>query len=297
MESELQFVVRHVVAEVLRTEREEADEALAERLASADLAALAELRTSIETVSRRWTHEHHLIAFHDEHMYWCLTPSREELPDDGTVVTLSWGMHDQRCVKMSGQDAIDMAVRLLKLFEQSDGSFEDPTPPTTRDLSERSPEAVRFFEHFNAVASELSARGLDQGVSLMDAEAWVASGRPDVPLRHAWVAFPEDHVEVCSVCGHYFWTNRDNWGSIVCWGKPLRDTSFQSTHEWDPRRSPALREAQRLDHIVDVLQKLFATDDERAPFLEHLSSEVTALDPADLARFEKERVGINDAKR
>ncbi len=291
MEREIQYVVRQVVADVLRTR----DPELAQLLEKADNQAMDDLRRRIEKAKKAWSHEFKVIAVRNDAFLWRLFPTLIESPADGPLIKLEWGwgagQEGAACpsVTTGGEDAFDLALKILSLFTE-EGS--EPKRPSRPEVVER-PEVSRFFDDFMELAQELMERLGDPkgGCSVQEVNAWVQAGKPDEPKPHAYVDYPEDHVMVCSVCGHWYGTDADDWGTRVCSQSPLRE--FQTIHDFDPRRSAGLREAQRLDQLTTHMGKLEATAPEVEPLLLRLREGTDALSPEDRARFDKERVGID----
>lgn len=290
-ESEIQYVVRRVLAEALRSSAPK----FAERLDGREPEVLEPLLGTIEEMRKAWSEEFRVFALPTDGVYWRLSPELVETEEDGPLVRLRWGWHDDErapSVTTSGEDAFDLAIQILEFFTAEDGELRRPERP---EIGPGPPELQRFLDDFHGAAAELMEKdGFEGSASLADVRAWIASGKPDEPLRHEWVEYPEDHVVVCSICGHYYRTDCDDWGNRVCSGKPLMDDMFQSIHHFDPRRSPELREAQRLDRLTSVMAKVDATAQELEPLLVRSQEVVAKLGPEDRARYDRERVGLGD---
>lgn len=288
-EDQLQYIVRHIASRLVRN----ADPELADELDAGDPRILEHLRRRIEEAEKAWSDEYHVIAIPNEGFYWRLTPEFLETEGDGPIVKLTWGWDDDGpAVTTTGGDAFDLAMAILTHFTDDKGEPYRPERP--QETREQNPMVSKFMDDFSKIAGELMDKGLKGGCSLADVRAWIDSGKPDEPLKHEWVDYPEDHVKVCAVCGHYYYTDRDDWGTQVCAGKPWHDPDHQTIHTFDPRRSPQLREAQRLDRLTTIMSKVEAKPEELEPLLVRLQQIVALLEDEDRARYDKERVGLHD---
>jgi hypothetical protein len=290
MENEHQFIARHVAADIVR----KYDESLAELLEQADIETLARVRKYIKNAKAKWSKEFGIFAMRHDSFYWRLIPKRIDSKDDGPLVKFEWGWNagEGPCpsVTSSGEDAFDMALEILQMFVDENGEPQRPERPEHKQDPEVSRCLDEMFEGGDGLMEALGGGGY----SLRDLKAWVASGKPLPPLKHEWVAYPEDHVEICSICGEYWRTNpeADDYGGQVCPGVPQKDEMFQTIHIFDPRRSEGLREAQRLDVLTKIMAKASAKPEELEPLLLRLNAVVGSLEKADRSRYEKERVGV-----
>jgi len=295
MESELQYIVRHVLASWLDKEAIIDEESLADdtsALRRGDPDALEDLRPLIEAAAAQWSKRYRVVVMRDSAMYWYPKVSREDTDGDGPVVALKWGWEDEHVLKIPGEDAFDMAQDILDMFRDAAGN---PVRPERLDRPAGDEDFKRGCDAFMDVAEELRTRGLEGAISFEDVTAWRQSGSPEVPLRHVWQDYPEDHVSICSACGHYWRTREqdDDYPSEVCSGQPMVHEGARSIHHSDPRRSPLLRNAQRLDRLVRAMQYCEATPDELGRFTEALDSCLESLGTKDVLRYYAERVGIS----
>jgi len=291
MEQEHQFIARHVAADIVR----KYDESLAELLEKADIETLARVRKYIKNAEAKWSKEYGIFVMRHDSFYWRLIPKRIDTKDDGSLVKFEWGWNageEGPCpsVTSSGEDAFEMALQILEMFKDENGEPQPPVRPEREANSEVSRCLDEMFDQGDGLMEALGSGGY----SLRDLKAWVASGKPLPPLKHEWVAYPEDHVEICAICGEYWRTNpeADDYGGQVCPGVPQKDEIFQSIHLFDPRRSEGLREAQRLDRLTKVMAKVDAKPQELEPLLVQLGVVVCVLNEGDRERYENERVGI-----
>lgn len=294
----LQYVVRQIAADLL-------DQAsppvvvpqyfleLAKQLRDANPPLLEVVIERIEQAREAWSKEHNVVMVPPEGFYWCVKPERVDKPQEGPVVTLRWGFPDaQGCVSMIGEDAFELAQDILALFENEEGVPQRPEFP--HEVYQTDPEFEPYFEHFHAVTKELMSKpGFESWASLECVTSWVRSGKPATPIRHEWVEYPDDRVTICSVCGRYYFSDDDGLPSRVCQGAPLgQDDDFPNIHAFDPRRSPELREAQRLDRLAAVMSKCEATNAELEPILAAQQKALSELCDVDRVRYDRERVGL-----
>jgi len=289
MESELQYIVRHVLASWLSEGLFDYTSALRR----GDPDALEHLRPLIEAAASQWSKRYRVVVMRDSAMYWYPKVSREDTDGDGAVVALKWGWKDEHVLKIPGEDAFDMAQDILDMFKDADGDHYRPERP------DRDPNPDEDFKRgcdaFMEVAAKLRKLGLEGAISFEDVTAWRQSGSPEVPLRHVWQDYPEDHVQICDVCGHYWRTREedDDYPSEVCSGQPMVHEGARSIHHSDPRRSPLLRNAQRLDRLVRAMQHCEASLSELQDVSTALDRCVACLGDADKARYYAERVGMS----
>ena len=276
------------------------DDRLAHKLEEGDPAALEQFRPLLEEAEKEWGHEYKVFALRHDGILWNLVPTLIETEDDGVQVKFEWGWnagHPEKgpcpSVTTGGGSAFDLAIELLEMFSNEDG---DPVRPERPDYPEReqSPELTKFFDNFSKLSSEMmEIMGDKSGCSFQETSAWVAAGKPNPIVPHEYVDYPEDRVKVCSACGSWYSTNpdHDDWGDRVCSGKPLTHEGAQSIHTFDPRRTPELREAQRLQKLTHYMSKLDAQPTELDPMLDKSHAAVEALNEEDKVRYDKERVG------
>lgn len=301
MEPERQYVTRNVVAKVLRREglNSQIHTLFADQLERSEPNAVARLREDIAEASAAWSKESKVVAMRHNDVYWRVYPKLLMTENEGPLVRLEWGWgagiegEESPSLTTSGEDAFDLAVGILAMFTDEEGEPRRPERPERHEM-EQSPEMSRFFEEFSKDANRLMPLLGGWSVSLQEIEAWRISGEPDPPLEHVYVEYPEDHVFVCSVCGHYYYTDRDDCGTRVCAGKLLKGDGIQHIGKYDPRRSSELREAQRLDRLVTYLEKLEATEEETTPFRTSLEATLMTLTKEDRIRYNKDRVGLGE---
>lgn len=288
MEHEHQYIARHVAADIVR----KYDESLAERLEEADIEALARVRKYIEAAEAKWSEEFGVFVMRHDSWFWKLVPKRIDTKDDGSLVKFEWGWNageEGPCpsVTSTAGCAIEMALEVLKMFEDENGEVQVPERPEHPE-SERSEAINKMFPFEPGLMDAL------HGYSMRDYKAWLQSDKPLPPLKHEWVKYPEDHVEICTVCGEYWRTDpeADDYGGQVCPGKPQTDELFQTIHIFDPRRSEVLRHAQRLDRLTKIMAKAGAYPDEIELLLSPLRYFEGQLNEKDRTRYENERVGI-----
>lgn len=281
MESELQFIVRNAAADILGSliDREH----LALLLREGNPETLEALRVHIDVAEKAWSQRYRRVAMRDSQMYWGLTAERNDTPNDGTIVTMKWGWELDHTVQMTAEDAWDLAQEILALFP------EGRVPMPERPINETFERHSRAFMD----AARPLMRHCKGGVSILDVRMWRASGSPNTPLRHMWESFPEDSVEICSVCGSYWRTDPayDDHPHQVCSGKPTTDEIAQTIYRFDPRRSPNLRQAQRLDRLLAAMRMNGAIEVEMEPIRQHLEMVKSWLNGTDRERWENERVG------
>jgi len=289
-EPQIQAVVRRVVAQMIRAA---GAESLADKLEAGDPYAVGDLQPLIEEANKTWEREYKIIAINDQNMYWGIKATMEEIEGDGPIVRLHWGWDDDGPPRVStpGEYAIDLAEEILEFFTNEDGEVVRPERPE----SPQSPIISKFFEDFGKVADEyMEVTGNFGTCSLLDVSLWNQMGKPaDVP-EHEWVDYPEDQVQICAACNQWYSTDpdHDDFPTRVCPGQPLEDSRLQTTDKFDPRRSPALREAQRLDKLIHYMKAGGATQKELEPKLGELAAQKNQLTQEELKRYDKERVGL-----
>lgn len=298
MESEIQGVARRVAAEAMRLWGN--DELFAKKLEDGDPAALEQFRPLMENAEKAWGHEYKVFALRHDGILWSLTPTLIEDEEDGQLVKFEWGWNaghpeEGPCpsVTTDGGAAFDLAMELLEMFTDENGDPIRPERPE-REEYKQPPKVEKFLDNFHKLADEfMNMMGDRSGCSLVEVSAWARAGKPDKITPHDYVDHPEDQVKVCSVCGHWYSTDpdHDDWGDRVCSLHPLMGENDQSIHNSDPRRTPELREAQRLDKLTFYMSKAGAQPAELDPMLDKLNTAVTSMGMEDRARYDKERVG------
>lgn len=293
-EPHIQAVVRRVMVASLSqlgNALSEEGKLLAARLEACDPETILELRKHIDAAERAWSDEARVVAMRHEGVFWRLTPKVLEDDKNGTRVELRWGWDDEYSVTTSGRDALDLARELLGSFMDEYGKLREPREPAYDDPGRPN---LRFFDDFMENAGELmKVEGWEDGASLLETMTWVALDKPVPVPVHTFVDYPEDEVRVCSACGEWYRTTLgiQDQRTRVCLGEPNRSEEYQTIHIFDPRRSPTLREAQRLDRIVWVLDQVKATRAESAPFASALKEAIASLVPEDRKRFDDARAG------
>lgn len=288
MESELQYVARHLLDEVL--EATLIPQGYLDRLKAADPQTVDDFQSRIHRLRRQWMALTGRIPIEEGRMFWAIAPTRENT-EDGIVVTLKWGWKGERSVKMKAKDALGLAVSIAELFSETEEKEIYPDGPP-REPSAEVREMWAEFDRETTALREFGIEELSGGISGLDVDAWVKSGRAKPPLMHHWEPYPEDAVVICSVCGHFYSTDDSDWPSVVCAGYPLKDPHWASIHNSDPRRTPELRETQRLDRIVAHLEHCRATKEEMASFRERFEALKERLTDVDKERYFRERAGF-----
>lgn len=287
IEPELQFVVRHVLGQYLISNVIHSDEGTeGYSFIHADPEAVAALQPLIEEAAKAWAKEAQCIVVRNDGWLWTVKATRVDTEGDGPVVTLTWGWDGNTGVKTTGEDAFALAEQIFALF---DGKAP-PSPPERKGDPEFHKLASAFLNNSSSLLSYLGG-----SVGLLEMIAWEMSGRVEPPLKHTWVDYPEDHVKVCSLCEMYCSTNDeddDEWNHRVCAGKPVDDERFQTIRRHDPRRTPELREAQRLDQLVEMMRRCDATILELEMFNVWLEQAKSKLSSKDAERFMRERARL-----
>jgi len=302
----MQGVVRRVVAQVLRTAQKSGFSA--DELEAAKIEQLEKLRPLIAEAEKAWQKEAISVVLNESSIYWQIEPRMDETKGDGPIVTLHWGWDEDSPprVTSTANMAIDMAFEILGLFtkgeteqaaklEALDEQFERIVEPERENPKGLDMSSDGFWKQFHEDSAEfMEATGNKGGCSLLEVSVWTRLGKPAEVPKHEWVDYPEDNVKVCSACHHWFWTDdtHDDWPVGVCPGEPIDDDRIKSTDVEDPRRSPQLREAQRLQRLAAYMKHGGAKETEIEPVLDDMSRFVERLSSEEKSRYDKERVGV-----
>lgn len=288
-EPQEQYVLRRMIAAYLRELKP--DDPVAERLADGEASEVRRLLERAKEAEDDWSKQHGIYVMRHADVYWKISAERIETELDGPLVRLSWGWFGDIHVTTGGGDAFDLAVEILELFRE-DG--DDPVRPERPPWPEESPELSAFFDEFREISKEfMDCLGDPKGgCSYQEVGDWVRAGKPNPILAHVYEPFPEDGVAVCTTCGHWYHLDEDDFPSRACQGFPLTDERRRSVHVFDPRRTPALREAQRVDRLVELMRRGKATPSELELFVHQAETARARLDVADRARFDAERANM-----
>ncbi len=292
-----QAIARHVAARVLR----DAELYDADALEAADPAEVASLQELITEADEAWQKKCQVMAIRNDSLYWSVEPRLVHVEGDGPVVECRWGFGADETspaqLKMTGHDALRLAREIVALLEDEVGEqpeLERPRPSEPEFLSklfERMAEEGDAY--LKALGTTLEQRG---GYSHMEVRAWVDAGRPDPVIPHDFEHIPEDGVRICRVCG-YWVADGDSVHSVACPGRPWRpgETVYESSiHHHDPRRSEALREAQRTAQLLRAMRALGATADELDPIEKAHTLAHEWLVPSEKARYDAWRARLPD---
>lgn len=282
-EPQIQAIVRRVVAKFVRAL---GDERSASLLDSADPTAIAELGPLINEAFKAWEKEANIVALKEGSIMWVVRPKLEVSEIDGPLIHLSWGWDNEPRLTMMGEDAFDLAVDILELFSDENG---DPVRPELPEY-EGSAEISNHYKNLEPLGQEYESVAGVRGYSFLDLKIWSNLGKPNPIPKHQWVDYPDDGVRICEACNHWHRTNGDDFAAEVCPGKPV--DYILTISEYDPRRSPQLREAHRLDKLFLRMQDCGATTKELDPIMVSLARAKDLLTEEEAERFEKERVGL-----
>lgn len=287
-EIQIEAIARRVGAKLLR---DAGAVEVAAKLEAAQSDAILELRAYIRDANKAWEQDARAVAIRDDEIFWDVRLTLEDSDDDGPIVNFHWGWDkdgDTPKFRTSGDLAFDLASDILDLFRNENG---DPVRPIRPEVAPN-PELSRYFDAMEPVCRAfMDATGYRGGVSYLDLSIWDRIGRPVPVPPHRWADHPEDRVRICADCHHWYSTNprHDDVPTQVCPGAPFDDERISSVEHYDPRRSPALREAQRLDTLLFFMRHGGALPEELRPFNDALVSQQEQLTEQELNRFNRER--------
>lgn len=295
-EHQIDGIVRRVLAQVL----EDPDAYDQELLLAADPGEIGRLRPLIQAANKAWEKAMKVISVREDSWYWRLRPKLKQVSTGETIVEIRWGFRDDDddapVLKTAAADAYDFALEVLDLFRDADGQVARPPELEHPEWPEQ-PQAQAGLtwmaeaghEFLAALGTTMERRG---GFSLFELQDWAQAGRPNPVIPHDFEDFPEDGVRVCRRCGH--WTDGDTPTSVTCTQAPLSEGKVAwewSIYRFDPRRSPALRDAQRLEKLLHAMRQLEATPSEIEPLDRAHRIALASLEPSEHARYARERVG------
>lgn len=262
--------------------------ALADLLRARDPAFVQELSRMIEVAESAWSREFHAVFVRQDGFHYAIKPTL--IRDDPTepLVKLSWGLGDPPLsLTTSAEFAWELALDIMALFPGPNGIPQRPQRPPEPEQPE--PRGMQVL-HELAIALAQCA-GFEAGCSIGEVDSWVADGKPAVPRKHDYLDYPADKLRICGMCGYYVMDG--DLEERVCSGKPLtartvfRNIGVDSIHARDPRRSPDLREAERLAVLVGAMRDCGAREVELADFEDRLCAVSSRLSDGDKERFSR----------
>lgn len=295
-ESQLEAVTRAVLGHIL-DELEEGDDvaSVLRQLSSPGRTLPRWILGKIEDASKAWQRESGVLELKHRDLFWAVRARREDPEGSDPRVFLEWGWDPEtpERVMTTPEHAVQLGRDLLALYTDPEtGELSIPVLKRRSDNEERwswptvpgmDPELLD--EYWEAVGDKVAAR-------VSDLNLWARLDKPKPVPRHDWEKVSEDGVAVCSSCGHWYYLDerRADYPTEVCPGPELRDPVAKNIRDFDPRRSTRLREAQRMDRLLALIQLNGGSDLERSWFSTMMQMSVNLLKEEDLARFKKERL-------